>query len=308
MYEIAFRCDASKFHKIGTGHLYRSLAIAEGLTKKYNLKKNKLIFICKRNKLDRKIKKIIKNKKFNVIFFKEKNEINFLKKLKVKNIIFDRILKENRKHIEIIKKKFDKVIYLESLNNNINECLRINSIIHKKNIRYSGFKFLITPLLNEKRNKLIENKKKIFINLGGINKILAYYIYERLSKISKFKDFKFCLNKDLGILRENVEPYDNKNFYQKLKQSKIVICSGGLIFFDSLFLRKKILIFAKDKFQRDNVYKVNRLLKTKIQIINMKNLKFNFLKLYKNTQKIKKNLNLKDMDQTLKIIYNYIYD
>mgnify|MGYP001349108252 CR=1 FL=1 len=183
MYEIAFRCDASKFHKIGTGHLYRSLAIAEGLTKKYNLKKNKLIFICKRNKLDRKIKKIIKNKKFNVIFFKEKNEINFLKKLKVKNIIFDRILKENRKHIEIIKKKFHKVIYLESLNNNINECLRINSIIHKKNIRYSGFKFLITPLLNEKRNKLIENEKKIFINLGGINKILAYY---RLNGVPDF--------------------------------------------------------------------------------------------------------------------------
>ena len=51
-----------------TGYLHRSLAIAEGLSKKYNLK-NKLIFICMKNKLDRKVRKIIKNK----------NEGNFFK-------------------------------------------------------------------------------------------------------------------------------------------------------------------------------------------------------------------------------------
>ena len=135
--------------------------------------------------------------------------------------------------------------------------------------------------------------KKIFINLGGINKILTYHIYKRLNNIMELKDFKFCLNKDMGILGKNIELYDNKNFYKKLKQSKIVISSGGLIFFDSLFLNKKTLIFAKDKFQRDNGYKANKLLKTKIQITNIKNLKFNFLKLYKNNQQIKNNLNLK---------------
>ena len=57
MYEIAFRCDASKYYKIGTGHLHRSLAIAEALSKKYNLKKKtKLFMVCKKNSLFNKTK------------------------------------------------------------------------------------------------------------------------------------------------------------------------------------------------------------------------------------------------------------
>ena len=60
-----------------------------------------------------------------------------------------------RKILKLLKNKFQKIIFLESINNNINGCLRINSIIHK-NIKYSGYKFLITPLMNEKRNKFKE--------------------------------------------------------------------------------------------------------------------------------------------------------
>ena len=74
--------------------------------------------------------------------------------------------------------------------------------------------------MNEKRNKFKENEKKIFINFCFINKILTYHIYKRLNNIMELKDFKFCLNKGMGILGKNIELYDNKNFYKKLKQSK----------------------------------------------------------------------------------------
>ena len=63
-------------------------------------------------------------------------------------------------------------------------------------------------------------KKKIFINLGGINKILTYHIYKQLNNIMELKDFKFCLNKGMGILGKNIELYDNKNFLQKVKTIK----------------------------------------------------------------------------------------
>jgi spore coat polysaccharide biosynthesis predicted glycosyltransferase SpsG len=304
MYEIAFRCDASKYPKIGTGHLHRSLAIAEALSEKYNLKKNKIVFVCKKNSLFNKVKKIILSKNFKVLHFVKKNEISFLKRLNSKNIIFDRIEYEKKELIKMVKKKFKKVIFFESTNNEINGCMRINSLIHRKNIKYSGYNYLISPLINEKKNKINANRRKVFINLGGINKKLSYKIYESLKNI---KELKFCLPTGTKINQKNVDFYDAKNFYKKLKESKIVICSGGLIFFDAIFLNKSILVFAKDKHQKTNLYNINRLYKTKIPLIrNIKHLKSCFVEIFKkrNNPNI---LNLKNMDHTLKLIYNYLY-
>ncbi len=304
MYEIAFRCDASKYHKIGTGHLHRSLAIAEALSKRYNLKRNKIIFICKKNSLFKKVKKTILSKNFKVLYFIKNNEISFLKKLKSKNIIFDRIGYEKKELIKMVKKKFKKVIFLESTNIEINGCMRINSLIHRKNIKYSGYNYLISPLINEKKNKINTNRRKVFINLGGINKNLTYKIYENLKNI---KELKFCLPVGLKINQKNVEFYDSKNFYKKLKESKIVICSGGLIFFDAIILKKSILVFAKDKHQKNNLFNINRLYKTKIPLIrNIKNLKSDFIDIIKRKKNLNV-LNIKNMDHTLKLIYNYLY-
>ena len=66
----------------------------------------------------------------------------------------------------MVNKKFQKIIFLESTNNEINGCMRINSLIHRKNIKYSGYNYLISPLINEKKNKIIANRRKVFINLG----------------------------------------------------------------------------------------------------------------------------------------------
>ncbi len=304
MYEIAFRCDASIFHKIGTGHLYRCLAIAENLSKKNNIKKNKIVFVCKKNSIFKKTKEIISRKNFKVLHFVKNNEISFLKKLNSKNIIFDRIKQERKELISMVKKKYDKVIFLESTNKNINGCLRINSLIHRKSIKFSGYKFLVTPLINQNRKKLILNKNKVFINLGGINKNLYLQIFERLKNIKKVK---FCLPKETQIKKQNVELYNNSNFYKKLKESKVIICTGGLIFFDSLFLDKTTLVFAKDNHQKANIYNVNRLYKANIPLItNIKNLRSNFFKIYNKNNNLKI-FNLKNMDQTLKLIYKYLY-
>ncbi len=304
MHELAFRCDASKYHKIGTGHVYRSLAIAEALSNKYKIPKKKIIFVCKKNNLFFKTKKIINSKKFKVLHFTKNNEISFLKKLKSKNIIFDRIKVEKKELISVSKKKFKKVIFLDSLNNSIQDCLRINSLIHKKNIKYTGFKYLITPLVNEKFNKKITYKKKIFINLGGIKKNLTYKIYEKLKNINTFK---FCIPEDTKLSGKNIDYYNSKNFYKKLRQSEIIICSGGLIFFDSIFLKKKILVFPKDKHQKNNLLNVNRLHKVKIPFIkNIKNTKKLFLKMYEKDSNLKI-FNLQNMKLTLKLIYKYLY-
>lgn len=304
MHDLAFRCDASKYHKIGTGHLYRSLAIAEAISNKYNQPKKKIVFICKKNSLFFKTKKLINKKGFKVLHFKNNSEISFLKNLKCKKIIFDRIQIEKKELIKMVNKKFTKVIFLDALNNSIHNCLRINSLIHRKNVKNSGYKFLISPLINQNLNKSKINKNKVFINLGGINKKLIKLIYKKLKNV---KNLKFCIPKDTNINGKNIEYYIGKNFYKKLKESKIVICSGGLILFDSIFLKKKILVIPKDKHQKINLLNVNRQFNIKIPLVkNIRNLKLIFQHMYNK----KLNLDIFDINNmrlTLKLIYNYLY-
>ena len=133
---------------------------------------------------------------------------------------------------------------------------------------------------------------------------MIYKIYESLKTI---KELRFCLPKGVKINQKNVDFYDAKNFYKKLKESKIVICSGGLIFFDAIFLNKSILVFAKDKHQKTNLYNINRLYKTKNPTYKKyQKFKIRFTKIYKKRKNLNI-LNLKDMDHTLKLIYNYLY-
>ena len=42
--KIIFRCDAGNISGLGTGHVYRSVNIANFLTKKFKLKKNRYVF------------------------------------------------------------------------------------------------------------------------------------------------------------------------------------------------------------------------------------------------------------------------
>ncbi len=86
--KILFRCDAGKVSEIGTGHLYRSIAIAKILKKKYSIKKNQIVFITKNQN------------KYNI-------SIKILDKFKFKYMIYpDRYLNENTfSEINILKKK-----------------------------------------------------------------------------------------------------------------------------------------------------------------------------------------------------------
>ena len=45
--KIVFRCDAGNISGLGTGHVYRSINIANFLKKKFNLKKEQICFLTK---------------------------------------------------------------------------------------------------------------------------------------------------------------------------------------------------------------------------------------------------------------------
>lgn len=67
MYDIIFRCDASNIKNIGTGHVFRSLAIADYFTKNLNINKKKVLFIIKKYKKNNYIKQIVKKKNIKLL-------------------------------------------------------------------------------------------------------------------------------------------------------------------------------------------------------------------------------------------------
>lgn len=102
--------------------------------------------------------------------------------------------------------------------------------------------------------------------------------------------------------------YNDNTFYKHLYNSNLIICSGGLILFDCLFLKKKILCIPNDKYQQQNIQNILKIKKHKIFFQNsLKYLDKNVIKAL-NLKNYKSRFYIKNMKYTLKIIYSYIYD
>lgn len=306
MYEIIFRCDGSSITNVGTGHIYRSLAIADFLVKNYKIRREKILFVTKKYKEYLFIKKIIINKKYKVKSFLG-SELNVLKKLKSKSLIIDRVKKEKQSNIDKLKQYFNKIIILDSENKTLKNCLRINSLILNKKSQYSGFKYLISPLVNNFKTQIKIKKKKVFISLGGLNN--KKKIINILNKLKNLTNIQIAVP-DFIKLQKNTNYifYNNNSFYDHLLSSSIVICSGGLILFDSLFLSKKIICIPKDEYQSNNIKNIHKLTSRRILTINnVHNLEKNFINILKQ-KKEEKFFNVTFMKNTIRLIYKYIND
>jgi spore coat polysaccharide biosynthesis predicted glycosyltransferase SpsG len=306
MHDIIFRCDAANIINIGTGHVYRSLAIAKFLEKKFRVKTNKICFAIKSNKKFN-AEQILNNTKYKIYKINKYNEYKSLIKIKAKCLIIDSIKKYKLSDIKILKKYFKKIILLDSLNNNkLKFCLRINSLIHKKNC-LSGYKYLITPLVNF--NKKIKKKNQIFINLGGNNNKKIFEIIKILEDLKK--NFRIVLPifyKNIIAKNLKIKFYNNKNFYKNLAESKISITSGGLVLFDSIFLKTINYCLPLDKYQKRNVINLKTVEKDNIYMVK----KLPDLSAYLKNNLInfndKKRFNVKNMKSVINIIYKYIYN
>ena len=102
--KILFRCDAGKYKKIGTGHLFRCIFLAKILKKKLNISDQQIRFIIKSDKKYKIASEILKEYKFDFVRYKDrnlkensKNEIDILKKNSAEILIFDRMVFSNKK-------------------------------------------------------------------------------------------------------------------------------------------------------------------------------------------------------------------
>jgi len=287
MLSVIFRCDAGHVKRVGTGHLFRSITIANLLIKKFNIPRKKIIFITKTKNKFSLAKNILNKNNFTILPIKENaknsDEYSILKKLKSTLLIIDKYRTKNTKYLDKIKKNFKKIILLDAIKYENNYALYINSLIHEvdKSIKHKGFKYLICPSFLLKKNKPVINKeiKKIFLFFGGFDnknimqKIIKYFVINKS---------KYILYIPLSLKKEysnnkKIRYYNNKNIYNFLSSSDLAITSGGLIMFDVINIKKPLITIPQYLHQKKNIKKL-------VKKNCLKNLNFNKY-LYENLSK-----------------------
>lgn len=308
MYSFVFRVDSGNVPELGTGHLYRCIKIYNFLVKK-KINKNKILFITKTRDKYKISKKILNKFEINYKSIDSKitdssiQENLFLQKYPSKVIIFDRLTKINNKFLKKIKNNFNKVVGIDAeINKNAKIDFQLNPLNNNLNIdqKLKKFKFNILPSIDEKI-KFKKKKKKnkiIFTFFGGY-------------------DFKQIKRKILNLKISNLKfifPKNKKNFYDLMKKSDLVLCSGGLTVFDAIYLNKIIIAIPQYDHQLKNLKALNRKKVISVCKIN-NNFSKNLLKLiekslnftYKQKVKIKKQqkkiISKKSQTQILKKIY-----
>ena len=295
--KITFRCDAGEISGLGTGHVYRSINIANFLKKKFRLKKKKIFFLIKYQNKFKSGYEIVRKNGYKVIKV-DKNitnysskEIKLLNKFKSNLLIIDRLGKVNAHFINKIKNNYKKKIILDDSSQNRKKFdLSLNALIRDvRSVKNSkiGFEYMILRLKKTKNKKNLKNNQ-IFMFFGGFDK--KKYSIHLLKILNKLK-FRLNINlpkiyiKNLSEIKSKhkLTFFDNKDYLDKLKRSNIVFSSGGLILFDSILMNKKIICLPQYNHQKRNANELFKkgAIKYFSKINENKILNF-FLKIYDN--------------------------
>tara|TARA_B100001123_G_C15344266_1_gene1036290 strand:+ start:344 stop:1348 length:1005 start_codon:yes stop_codon:yes gene_type:complete len=316
---VLFRADSSKI--IGSGHIQRCLNLADNFSS-FGIKS---FFLCSNfsGNLNYLIKtkyqkKIIPPKlKFNenyrststsVLQADAKLTIKYAKKIKAKFIVLDSFLLNHIWQSKII--KLFKLVFIDDLNIKNNCSVYINQHHRNKKISERNFlnkftKKLIGPkflIINKKqiKTKFNSKSKKIFIYMGDVDS--KNYTGKILNLI---KDGRFDKHKFIIICGTNYTA--KKKLFEDSKQKKniqiidkrlksiwnmfnlkndIIICSGGLIGSEAIFLDAKLILVCQNNFQINNLSLKNKILFKNVSCLSKQKLfnsldKLSLLKKYK---------------------------
>ena len=320
-HKIIFRCDAGNISGLGTGHVFRSINIANFLKKKFNLTKKQICFFTKYQNNFKFGYQIIKKNGFEIVKINQSvadyssEEINILNEYQSNLLIIDRLGKVNTNFINKISNNYKKKIILEDSSNNRKSFeLSLNALVRDiKPVKNSkiGFEYMILRLKKLRRLKNFE-KNQIFMFFGGFDK--KGYSIQILKILDKLK-FRLNIHLPEGYMNNlkkiktnhKIIFFNNKNYLDKLNKSNIIFSTGGLILFDSILMNKKIICLPQYKDQKKNATELYKkgAIKYFSQVNEGQILNF-FTKIYDNqTYKKKVNLIQKRIINLKKIKRNY---
>ena len=327
--KILFRCDAGFKNELGSGHLFRSITIAQYLKKRFKLKSSHIIFIIRVNKNYYNTYDILKKYKFKIIRIKKNitdysaYEAKFLNQFNGELIVIDRLGKISKKFIKSALINFKKKIIIDdtSVNRRFFD-LAINPLMTNiKNFKNSliGLKYFVSPLYFYKPKKNHLSNQGIFIYLGNLkDDVLVVKILNIISQISNqpiFLPFSYSKKFKLSKIKNKFSFFKNHEYYTFMQNANLVIISGGMSLYDALFLKEKIICIPQFKHQKQAIS--NNKISKKITFLDKKSKKFDtelkkkinyFVNMRKNLNINNKLINMKNMNLTLNKIGNLLND
>ncbi len=276
--KVLFRCDAGYESELGSGHLFRCLTIAKYLQVFNGIKSNEILFIIKTGKKFENSIKILKNFSFKVCKIERdiknysRQEIDILKNFKADLIIIDRLGKVKKKFIINALKNFRRKVIIDDSSINrklfdvsLNPLITNVSKFKNSNI---GKNYFISPVFFYKEKYFKNFNRGIFLYLGVTNNNLQ--IKKILFKISRTTNLPIYLpiiylKKLKNVKIENkVIFYKIDEFYKYMYNSKFVIISGGMSFFDAMYFNKNIICLPQYRHQENNINNYKNLSNVKI--------------------------------------------
>ncbi len=284
-FDIVFRCDGGDIPKLGYGHLYRCLVLANFYKKKFSLSPKKIVFIIKSKNKYSKGLKILKKYNFSILKIREDikdygvKEVQYFKKVEGNLLIIDRLGDVTKNFFNGISDRFRKKVILDDSSNNrklfdLSLNPLIQNVLRDKNSKI-GYEYLIlNPLTNLKK---AVNENNIFLFFGGFD---AQNITPKIIKVMNQINRNFKLFLPLSFKGKKFEKIsDNKIFYYKSNQyynrlvnSNIAITSGGIGLFDAILNKKKIICVPQYAHQTKNAKKVAK--KKAIYLLNLNDKNF----------------------------------
>ncbi len=276
--KLLFRCDVGKKNEIGTGHLIRSLTLAEQLSKNPKIKKKNIIFLTNYSNDFSFIKNLVNENQYTLKFINLKKagpnslqEFEIIKKINPQLIIFDRI-KTNKNLILKLKKNNIITVLLDDIGSGINYAdLAICPIFFHRDLKkgiYRGFKYMIFSDIKYKNKYLKKKVSKISVIFGGFDKRnLFYFFLKNFHKI----DYNCHVNLVFGMQKKKINKnilniiseYKNisthfrpKNYSEILNSSDLGIVSGGLTLIEFLSIGVPTIALPQYKHQLQTIKKL----------------------------------------------------
>ncbi len=310
--KIIFRCDGGTISEIGTGHVRRSIAIADMLVKRKICLPKEISFVTRRRRSFKLGYGFVKKAGYYVEMIKDKDlqwnsrqEASSLSKLQSDILVLDR-LSTTLNWMSSLKGKFKTLVSMDDIGSGAKIAdLLINGIMHdispKKN-RYVGYKYLFlrnTNLsLKKKNNKKVSN---IVVSFGGYDKrnLINFFLESLLHKNCLLEK---PLNIDLLVGKENYKVINtwkklikkiltnhkikinllvfSSDYFKRLKKADLGIVSGGLTVFDSISGGVPVIGLPQYKHQLKTLIKLDKMNLIKLGSLGMKLDKENFVNLF----------------------------
>ena len=255
--KIVFITDGN--HKIGMGHVYRSLNLAKTLQKR----NHNIVFMTKENFS----KKIISKTNTCKLYKKIKNTsvINFLKTFSPDIFIIDK-LNETKSSLKTLQ-KFCPVIAIDYTGTN-KEMINfgINILYHKTGVQRNSLSDFNYAILNEKfhkkkRKKIGKQIKSVIVLQGGADTYcFTPKIVKALNKLeNNFKliivlgsSFK-CWSKLNSVLRQCDKPvkiyHDTQDIASLMLKADLAVTAGGNTLLELAYLGIPSIVVCAEKFE-----------------------------------------------------------